>query len=42
MNTTMNKLYDELVVLGAKAAIEKYTPAMQEQIDIVMADTSLE
>ena len=42
MSSILNKLYDELVVLGAKAAIEKYTPMMQEQIDIVMADTSLE
>ena len=42
MQSIMNKLWNELVVLGPTAAIEKYTPAMQEQIDIVMADTSLE
>ena len=42
MESLMYKFWDELVVLGPTADIEKYTPKFQEQIDIVMADTSLE
>ena len=42
MQGLMYKVWDELIVLGPKAAIEKYTHKMQEQIDIVMADTSIE
>ena len=42
MQSIVQKVWSESRTLGAKAAIEKYTPAMEEQIKIVMADTSLE
>ena len=42
MSNIMQKVWSESVTLGAKAAIEKYTPAMEEQIRIILADTSLE
>ena len=42
MSNTMQKVWSESVTLGAKAAIEKYTPYMQEQIRIVLGDTYLD
>ena len=42
MSNIMQKVWSESVTLGAKAAIEKWTPAMEEQIRIILADTDLE
>lgn len=35
----MYVFWDQVTVLGAKSAIEKYTPAFQEQIDILLKET---
>ena len=42
MTKFMQNVWSECVTLGAKAAIEKYTPNMEDQIRTILADTSLE
>ena len=42
MQQIMYKTLSEVKTLGPKAAIEKFTPQMQDQIDKALADTDLE
>ena len=42
LQNQMYQVWDSMAQLGAKAAIEKYTPTFQEQIDIVLQDTNVE
>ena len=42
MSSIMQKVWAESRTNGAAATIEKFTPAMEEQIRIILADTDLE
>ena len=42
MDSIMQKVYSEIRTNGPAATIEKFTPAMEEQIRIILADTDLE